>query len=192
VVVAPPPAPARTYAPLAVASPSLEGARNSGAGARAGRASGPRAWINLGDKRLSGFGKGVLALSVVEVLWGVSVLALGILVISRQTGTTLAWNQPPQLQVILVWAGVVALVSLLGGQALSRPVFRRGIQTNLRRGFQGTGLALYTIVVHGVALWGATIFASSQGNALLATVAFLLFGINVLVVGILSVVNILS
>jgi hypothetical protein len=179
-----PNAPARTYAPPPAAA--------AVAASRPGRTSRPRAWINLGDKRLSTFGKWVLALSAVEVMWGATVLALGVLVVTRQVGPSLALTQPPLLQFGLVWIGVAALVCLLGGQALSRPVYRRGIQTNLRRGFQGTGLALYTLVVHGVATWGATIFATSQGNGLLATIAFLLFGINVLVVGVLSIVNMLS
>jgi hypothetical protein len=183
-----PNAPARAYASAAprVMAPGSAGM----AASRPGRASRP--WINLGDKRVSGFGKWVLAFSGLEVLWGATVLAAGVLVITRQTGTSLVWNQPPVLQFALAWIGVAALICLLGGQALSRPVYRRGIQANLRRGFQGTGLVLYTLVVHGVAIWGATIFATSQGNGLLATIAFLLFGINVLVVGILSVVNLLS
>jgi hypothetical protein len=98
----------------------------------------------------------------------------------------------PLQQFALAWVAVVLLVSVIGGQALSRPVFRRGTQTRLRRGLQGTGLVVYTLVVHGVAVWGATIFATAQGNATLATIAFLLFGVNVLVVGILSVANALS
>ncbi len=122
----------------------------------------------------------------VEVFWGVTILALGAIVIATP-GRAL-----PLQQLAIGWAAVVLVVCLIGGQALSRPVFRRGYQTKLRRTLQGTGLAIYTVVVHGVAIWGATIFAATQNNAMLATIAFLLFGINVLVVGILSVVNVLS
>jgi hypothetical protein len=163
--------------------------RGSGAalgGSARERRTGSRPWIRLGDEQLGVFGKWVLALSCIEVLWGASVLALGSMVIAMP-GKSL-----PLQQFALAWAAVVLVVSVIGGQALSRPVYRRGTQTKLRRGLQGTGLVLYTLVVHGVAVWGATIFANTQGNPTLATIAFLLFGINVLVVGILSVVNALS
>jgi predicted Ser/Thr protein kinase len=173
-------APGATAASVAVAS--------RGSGVRSGgreRTNGSRPWINLGDEPLRTFGKWMLALACLEVLWGATVLALGGVVIANP-------GRPfPTFQFWLVWAGVVLLVALIGGPALGRPVYRRGTQTKLRRGLQGTALTIYTLVVHGVAFWGATIFATTQ-DATLATVAFMLFGINVLVVGILSVVNALS
>ncbi|HEX6818810.1 MAG TPA: hypothetical protein VF120_10575, partial [Ktedonobacterales bacterium] len=126
------------------------------------------------------------ALAGVEVIWGATILALGGIVIATP-GRAL-----PLQQFAIAYGAVMLLLSILGAQALSRPIYRRGNQAKTRRKVQGTGLAIYTLVVHGVAIWGATIFAATQNNALLATIAFLLFGINVLVVGILSVVNVLS
>ncbi len=128
----------------------------------------------------------MLAFSSVEVLWGVVVLAAGVV-------TLLSRGRPfPLPQFALAWGIAALLVSVLGGQALGRPVLRRGELSQGRRAFQGTGLFLYTLVVHGVAIWGATIFRDAQANSTLAIVAFLLFGTNVLVVGALSVANLLG
>jgi serine/threonine-protein kinase len=144
------------------------------------------AWVRLGSIPLSGFAKWMLAFSGVEVLWGMVVLAVGVI-------TLLDRGKPfPLLQFVLAWGVAVLLASVLGGQALSRPVLRRGELSNGRRAFQGTGLFLYTIAVHGVAIWGATIFAGAQANTTLAIVAFMLFGANVLVVGALAVANLLG
>ncbi|MEO7001705.1 MAG: protein kinase [Ktedonobacterales bacterium] len=146
----------------------------------------PGAWIRLGSTPLSGFGKWFLALSVVEALWGAAVITLGMMTLTAN-GRTL-----PLLQLGIGWLVGVAILSVLGGQALSRPIYRRGKLPAVRRGLQGFALALFTIVVHGVALWGASIFASSQPNATLAIFAYLVFGVNVLIVGVLSVINMLA
>ncbi|MGH2487632.1 MAG: hypothetical protein ACRDHE_16645, partial [Ktedonobacterales bacterium] len=148
--------------------------------------SGAKGWIRLGDSRVSGFGKVMLTLSAIEVLWGAFVLVLGGVEIANQVRT------PPWLQLIVGWLVVVALGSVLGAQAINRPVTRRGKLTPVRRWLQGIFLALYTLAVHGVAVWGATIFANGQGDSSAAILAFILFGVNVLVVGILAVVNTLG
>jgi hypothetical protein len=143
-------------------------------------------WIRLGTTPLTGFGKTMLVLSTLETLWGVCILVLG--------GFAIAYrNQSlPVTQLALGWLAVVVVGSLLGAQVVVRPVYRRGHLTPMRRGLQGVGLALYTVAVHGVAIWGATIFASQQGNATLALISFILFGVNVLVVGVLAIVNTLG
>jgi hypothetical protein len=88
---------------------------------------------------------------------------------------------------------IVALASLLGAQAINRPIYRRGVLTTARRWLQGTGLVLYSLAVHGVAIWGATIFANTAGgNTTSSLVAFMLFGVNVLVVGVLAIANTLG
>ena len=144
------------------------------------------AWVRFGATPIGGFGKAMLALATVEVLWGTIVLVLGSIAIATQ-------GHPfPTVQFALVWAVVVLLVSLLGGQALSRPVYRRGTITSLRRGLQGTVLVLWTLITHAVALWGAQIFAHDQGNFVLAIISFMLFGLIILVVGVLALVNLLG
>ncbi len=146
-----------------------------------------RAWIHLGTTPLAPFGKWMLALAAIEALWGAVALSLGIFsAINHGLPTALL----PRLG--LGWLVIVTIISLLGGQALSRPVYRRGALTSLRRGLQGTGLFIFTLLVHGVAIWGASIFIAAPGNQLLAILAYSIFGLNVLVVGALSVYNILD
>ena len=146
-----------------------------------------RAWIRFGATPVSGFGKWMLTLSAIEALWGAVALSLGIISIVNHGLPT-----PLLLKLGLGWLGVVVLLSLLGGQALSRPVYRRGALGGLRRGMQGTGLFFFSLLVHAVALWGATIFVASPGNELLAVIAYIIFGLNVLAAGALSVFNILD
>jgi tRNA A-37 threonylcarbamoyl transferase component Bud32 len=144
------------------------------------------AWLKFGTIPLGGFAKWMLAFASVEMLWGALVLAVGIVALVNQ-------GKPfPTPRFALIWGVAAILLSVLGGQAISRPVYRRGAIAKGRRAFQGTGLFLYTLVVHGVALWGATIFSGAQANTPLAIVAFMLFGVNVLVVGALSLVNLLG
>lgn len=181
VAVASKPARGRVAAAVAPPSPSASPASSP---SRAGVD--PSAWIRFGTTPLSAFGKWFLALSVVEVLWGGAVITLGMMTLTAN-GKPLPW-----LQLGIGWLVGVAIISLLGGQALSRPIYRRGRLPGFRRGAQGFALALFTIVVHGVALWGASIFANSQPNATLAIFAYLVFGVNVLIVGILSVINMLA
>lgn len=143
-------------------------------------------WLRLGAVPLSSFGKWMFAFASVEILWGIVMLAVGVV-------TLVNHGRPfPLSQFALAWGVAALLVGVLGGQVLSRPVYRRGTLSRGRRVFQGVGLFVYTLAVHGVAVWGATIFASTQANATLAVVAFMLFGINVLVVGMLSVANLLG
>ena len=130
------------------------------------------AWIRFGKESVRGFGKTMLVLAAVAI--------------------ATRGHSFPSLQVAAAWAVVTLLFSLLGAQAISRPVYRRNRFTPVRRWLQGMGLILYTIALHGVAIWGATIFQSSQSNPTLAPVAFVLFGVNVLLVGILGIVNILG
>ncbi|MBF6591546.1 MAG: hypothetical protein IVW57_13610, partial [Ktedonobacterales bacterium] len=144
------------------------------------------AWLRLGTTPLSAFGKWMLAFAGVEVLWGTVVLAVGILELVNR-------SKPfPLSQFALAWGVAVVLLSALGGQALSRPVYRHGRVSKGRRAFQGTCLFLYTLAVHAVAVWGATVFIGAQANSMLAVIAFLLFGVNVLVVGALSIANLLG
>jgi hypothetical protein len=145
-----------------------------------------RAWIRLGQTPLSGFGKFMLVLSVVEFLWGAFILVLGGVAIATR-GKPL-----PVPQLVIGWLVVVLLGSVLGAQALIRPVYRRGVLVATRRWLQGIGLVLYSLAVHGVAIWGASIFQMGQGNATLAEISFMLFGVNVLVVGALAVLNTLG
>jgi hypothetical protein len=129
----------------------------------------------------------MLALSAIEALWGAVALSLGIIsMVNHGLPTALL------TKLGLGWLAAVAILSLLGGQALSRPIYRRGKLGAVRRGMQGTGLFFFSVLVHLVALWGATIFISTPGNELLAVIAYIIFGVNVLVAGALSVYNILD
>ncbi|HEX8996070.1 MAG TPA: protein kinase [Ktedonobacterales bacterium] len=147
----------------------------------------PRAWIRFGTTPISSFGKWMLALSAIEAIWGTVALSLGVISVVNHG---IPSSMLPQLA--LGWLLVVAILSLVGGQALSRPIYRRGALGGMRRAMQGTGLFLFSVLVHLVALWGATIFISTPGNELLAVVAYIIFGVNVLVAGGLSVFNILD
>jgi hypothetical protein len=128
----------------------------------------------------------MLVLASVEVLWGAFVLVLG--------GMTIAANSAalPIPQLVIAWLVIVVLGSLIGGQAITRPVYRSGRFSPARRWLQGFGVVVYTLAVHAVAVWGATIFATQQSSPGLATISFMLFGVNILVVGIFAVINTLS
>lgn len=145
------------------------------------------AWIRLGTTPITAFGKWALAISAIEALWGLAALSLGI--------TSLVMHGLPMALLVklgLGWLVVVALVSLLGGQALNRPIYRRGKLGGMRRALQGTGLFVFSVVVHLVALWGMTIFIATPGNAALAVITYMIFGVNVALTGALSVYNILD
>ena len=78
------------------------------------------AWIRFGTTPLSGAGKFMFTFSLVEILWGAIVLAVGITVALTQ-------GHPfPVAQFAIAWGVTALLVSLFGGQALSRPAYRRG------------------------------------------------------------------
>ncbi len=144
------------------------------------------AWIRFGSTPLSGAGKFMLTFSLVEIMWGAIVLAVGITVALTQ-------GHPfPITQFAIAWGVTALLVSLIGGQALSRPAYRRGQLSKWKRRMRLIGLTLYTLVLHGVAIWGATIFATDQSNPVLALASFLLFGVSMLVVGVLSLVTALA
>lgn len=146
-----------------------------------------RSWIHPGTVPVSNFGKWLLAFAAIEALWGAVSIALGIISLINH-GFSMALLQ----RLGIGWLVVVVVLSLIGGQALSRPVYRRGVIGRVRRSMQGMGLFVYTVVVHAVAIWGATIFISSPGNTLLAVIAYTIFGANVLAAGVLSVYNILD
>jgi serine/threonine-protein kinase len=170
------PQPMRAAPAVAVAEPEADSAPAVATGT----------WIRLGTTPLSSFGRWMLAFAGVEVLWGALVLAIGVVAFVER-------GKPfPVPQFALIWAVAALLLSVIGGQAISRPIYRRGVVAKGRRIFQGTGLFVYTLAVHGVAVWGATIFAGTQANSTLALVAFMLFGLNVLVVGGLSIANLLG
>ncbi|MGZ3675012.1 MAG: protein kinase domain-containing protein [Ktedonobacterales bacterium] len=170
------PAPASTSAKAAAGakSPAEAEAKQSGA------------WIRLGTVRLTGFGKVMLALASIEALWGAIVLVLGIVAIVYY-GQAL-----PTQQMVIGWLIVVVLGSILGAQALGRPMYRRGRMTNLRRWLWGTAITLYSLAVQGAGIWGAYVFLNSQANAVPAIISYIAFGISALVAGIFGMLTALG
>jgi serine/threonine protein kinase len=165
------------------AGPSGKGAAvRPPAKAAATPATDQRAWIRFGETPLTTFGKWMLALASLETIWGLAALSLGVVALMNHGAL------PSSLMIKLAggWLAVVALFALLGGQALTRPVYRRGRLNGMRRGLQGTGLFCFSALVHAVALWGASIFTTTQGDATLEVIAYTIFGINVLVAGALA------
>jgi predicted Ser/Thr protein kinase len=147
---------------------------------------GPRPVINFGGPKISGFGKLILSLSAIETLWGAAVLSLGILAIARQG------EQVPLMEYGIVWLAIAVLVSLVGGQALSRPIQRQGAWNNLRRGFQGTLFVLIALAAHAVAVWGVILFNAAGTSQSYMIAAFILFGFLTFLLGVLSVINMLK
>lgn len=175
VAVTPANPPARMMAPAATAvSPAADSLPTK------------KAWIRRGSTPLSGAGKVILAFGFVEMLWGALIIALGV-VMAITKG-----SEFPLVPFAGAWLVVVLLASLLGGQAISRPVYRRKQVSGFRRGVQGFGLLLYSVVVHAVAIWGVTTYASMQPNATVAIIAFVAFGLNVLFIGIFTMANMLN
>jgi tRNA A-37 threonylcarbamoyl transferase component Bud32 len=146
-----------------------------------------RSWLNLRGPELSSLGKAALALSTLETCWGALLIALAIVEIATRDSA-----QKPYFILAVAWLGVVVLVCALGAQVLDRPVYRRGKITGLRRGLQGFGLTLYSLAVHGIAIWGYFVFDTSRPNASLAIIAFVLFAVNVFVAGLLALINTLG
>ena len=148
-----------------------------------------RAWIHPGTTPLSWLGKTFLTLSAVETLWGLTVVALGGYAIYAQGHT-------PSVTTLLElgggWLAVAVIFSLLAGQAISRPVYRRGVIGNVQRTLRGFGLTVAVIVAHALAIWGALVFSSSSSAAPYALITYLVFGLVVLVAGVLSLINILG
>jgi serine/threonine protein kinase len=145
------------------------------------------AWIRLGQTALNGFGKVMLTLAGIEVLWGSMILGLGIVAMVFHGNT-------PVLQLAAGWAVVVLIVSVLGAQALSRPIYRRARMTSARRWLQGTFILLYSLVVQAAGVWGAMVFHNSNptGSSLLAVIAYVLFGISALIAGIFGISTVLG
>ncbi len=144
------------------------------------------AWIKVGATPVGGVGKAVLAFGFVELLWGALIIALGV-VMAVTKG-----NSFPVMPFVGAWLIIVLLASLIGGQAISRPVYRRKRVNGFRRGVQGLGLLLYAVVVHAVAIWGVTTYSTIQSSATVAIIAFVVFGLNVLVIGIFTMINMLN
>ncbi|MGH2501245.1 MAG: serine/threonine-protein kinase, partial [Ktedonobacterales bacterium] len=133
----------------------------------------PRSWIHTGTTPITSFGKWMLAISAIEALWGAAALTAGIVsVVNHGLPTALL------LKLVVGWLVVVAALSIYGGQALNRPVYRRGRLGSVRRAMQGTGLFFFSVLVHLVALWGATIFIATPGNQTLAVISYTVFGVN--------------
>jgi hypothetical protein len=145
------------------------------------------AWIRLGQTTLNGFGKLMLTLAGIEVLWGSMILGLGIVAMVFHGNT-------PVLQLAAGWAVVVLIVSVLGAQALSRPIYRRAKMTSARRWLQGTFILLYSLVVQAAGVWGAMVFHNSNptGSSLLAVIAYVLFGVSALIAGIFGISTVLG
>jgi tRNA A-37 threonylcarbamoyl transferase component Bud32 len=146
----------------------------------------PSAWLRFGPDLVSGFGKTMLAAAAVEALWGALVIALGVIALMyKQTN-------PPVLQMIIGWMVVVLLVSVLGAQALTRPVYRKGFMPKGRRVFQGFVIIVYSLAVQAAGIWGVFIFQSQQANPTLAMASYILFGISSLIGGIVGVLTVLG
>jgi hypothetical protein len=147
----------------------------------------PRAWLNFGGPEISSLGKFGLGLSAVEACWGIFLLMLaGVEVVLRDQ------PQKPYYLMALIWLVIIAVVCALGGQALARPIFRRGKVGRVRRGFQAFGLLVYGMVLHAVGLWGLIVFGTGRPDSLTAVVAFVLFSVNVFVAGVLALANTLG
>lgn len=144
------------------------------------------AWIKIGVTPLGGIGKAILAFGFVEMLWGALIIALGVVMAATKG------NNFPVMAFVGAWLVVVLLASLIGGQAISRPVYRRKRVSGFRRGLQGFGLLVYSIVVHAVAIWGVTTYSGIQSSATVAIIAFIAFGLNVLFIGIFTMLNMLN
>ena len=145
-----------------------------------------KAWIKVGKTPLGGVGKVILAFGFVEVLWGALIIALGV-VMAVTKGEAF-----PTLPFAGIWLGVALLASLLGGQAISRPVYRRKRVSGFRRGLQSFGLLLYSVVVHAVAIFGVITYSNLQTSATVAIIAFVAFGLNFLFIGIFTMLNMLN
>ncbi len=145
------------------------------------------AWIRLGSTAINRFDKVMLALAGIETLWGAIILVLGVVALASH-------GNPPVLQLIIGWGVVVLIVSLLGAQALSRPIYRRAKMAGVRRFLQGAFITIYSIIVQAAGIWGATVFANSSptGSSLLAIIAYVLFGVSALIAGIFGISTVLG
>jgi hypothetical protein len=185
---------ATAVAPAVMPSKSAKSAKPSASSARGlppqpepARQRSDGAWIRLGTTALNGFDKVMFALAGIEVLWGAMILVLGIVALVYR-------NDTPVVQLILGWGIIVLLVSVLGAQILSRPIYRRARMTNTRRWLQGAFILLYSVVVQAAGIWGAMVFhnANPTGSSLLAEIAYVIFGISALIAGIFGITTVLG
>lgn len=144
-----------------------------------------KAWIRLGSVELRGFGKFMLAAAGIEALWGALVIALSIV-------QFVYGQHPPVVQLAAGWLAVALFASLLGGQALTRPVFRRGTMGAGRRGLQGTILVIYSIAVQAAGVWGVMEFHTQSASPSLAMLSYVLFGVSCLLAGIVGISTVLG
>ncbi|HET9980902.1 MAG TPA: protein kinase [Ktedonobacterales bacterium] len=145
-----------------------------------------KAWIKAGTTPLGAPGKFILAFGFVELLWGALIIALGVMMAVTQNRSF------PTLTFAGIWVAIALLASLIGGQAISRPVYRRKRVSGFRRGLQSFGLLLYSVVVHAVAIFGVINYHNLQTSAPVAIIAFVAFGLNVLFIGIFMMLNMLN
>ena len=155
-------------------------------GAASAPRSGKSAWIKAGTIPISGAGKVIIAFGFVEMLWGALIIALGVVMAATKG------NHFPVVPFVGIWIFVVLLASLLGGQAIARPVYRRKRVSGFRRAVQGFGLLVYSVIVHAVAIFGVTTYTNLQSSATVAIIAFIAFGLNVLFIGIFTMLNMLN
>lgn len=146
------------------------------------------AMIRLGAMPVSPFAKAMLALAGLETIWGLAALSLGLVALARHG----VMSSSLLLKLGAGWGIVVLLGALIGGQALSRPVYRKGKLNGLGRVLQGTALFFFAILLHVVAFWGLSIFLGAHGDPTLEVVAYSIFGLNVLIAGVLSLITILG
>lgn len=160
-------------APKAKAKPATSDARDT------------KAWIRLGSVQVGGFGKFMLATAGIEALWGALVVTL--------TGVQLVYGaSPPVPQLVIGWLVLIGLTSVLGGQALTRPVYRRDKMARGRRWLQGAVLIFYSLAVQGAGVWGVYVFRTQQASPTLALAAYVLFGICSLLGGLLGISTVLG
>ena len=145
-----------------------------------------KAWIKVGAIPLGAPGKVILAFGFVEMLWGALIIALGVMMAVTKGEAF------PTVPFAGAWVGIALLASIIGGQAISRPVYRRKRVNGFRRGLQGFGLLLYSVVVHAVAIFGVITYSNLQSSATVAIIAFVAFGLNVLFIGIFTMLNMLN
>jgi hypothetical protein len=144
-----------------------------------------KSWIKLGTTELRGFGKFLLAAAAIEALWGA--LVIGLSVIQFVYG-----QHPPALQIAAGWVGFALLASLLGGQVLTRPIYRRGTMGNGRRVLQAAIILIYSIAVQAAGVWGVMEFRTQSASPTLAVVSYVLFGVSCLLAGIVGIVTALG
>ncbi|HEU5439309.1 MAG TPA: protein kinase [Ktedonobacterales bacterium] len=144
-----------------------------------------KAWIRLGSVPVSGFGKFMLAAAGIEALWGALVVTL--------TGVELVYGaSPPVPQLVIGWLVLIGLTSVVGGQALTRPVYRRDKMARGRRWLQGAVLIVYSLAVQGAGVWAVYVFRTQQASPTLALAAYVLFGICSLLGGMLGISTVLG